>query len=205
VVPGSLQQAGRAHRAFPVAAHHDGRLVGQIAGPRSDLAEFDVHGAGQVSGDVFGVLPDVQNMTTVELAGWSQRDMGGFMAGRGPRCHRSVEFPGDVVIPDFGGLPSDLGGILVFVAHDDQRTIGGRQPAQPAGENRTQGIRDGPRYMRGAEPVDGTCVDEYSTVGQMRANHVDTQRRQRGFAIEQGWADAVDLAEPAEIRRIAAQ
>ncbi len=143
VVPGALEQAGGAHRAFTVAAHHHGGLVGHVVGSVGEVAELDVHRAGQMPGEVLGVVGGCPGRGGRRAVGAGQRDAGGVVAGGGPRRHSAGEFADDVVVADLGGLPGDLVGVLVGVAHDDQRPVGGREPAQPGGEHRPQ--RDGDR------------------------------------------------------------
>ena len=67
--PGPFEKAGRTHRAFTVPAHHYRGFVRYLRGPVRDIAEFDMHRAGQMAIEVFGSLADIQDAATVELPG----------------------------------------------------------------------------------------------------------------------------------------
>jgi len=126
--------------------------------------------------EVFRSLADIQDAAPVELPGLGQRDAGGVVASRGPGRHRAVEFADDVAISDFRGLPSDVGGVLVGVGHDDQRSVGRREPAQPGGEHWPQWDGDRPTHMAFGEAVYRAGIDEDCAVGQLRPHCVHTQR-----------------------------
>ena len=69
VMAGSFEQAGCAHGAFAVPAHHHRRFVGHVGGPVRDVAEFDMHRAGQMPVEVLRALADVEDPAAVELPG----------------------------------------------------------------------------------------------------------------------------------------
>ena len=59
--------------------------------------------------------------------------------------------------------------------------------------------------MARGEAVHRAGIDEDRAVGQPRPHCIHTQRCQFRLTVEQRRADAVDLPEPAEVGRIAAQ
>ena len=202
---GAGEQAGCAHCPFTVPAHDHRRFVRDLCGPLRNVAELDVHGAGQMPVEVFRSLSDVDDAAAVKLSGPGQRDAGGVVARGRPCRHCPVEFADDVVVSDFGGLPSNFGRVLIRIARDDQWSVGRREPAQPGGEHRSQRDGDRPPRMRCGESVHRACIDENRAVGQPGSHLIHAQRRQRGVTPQQRRADPVDFTKPAEVRRIAAQ
>ena len=202
---GACEQAGCAHRPFTVPAHDHRRFVRYLGGPLRNVAELDVHRAGQMPVEVFSSLADVQDAAVVKLCGPGQWDACCVVARGRPRRHCPGQFAEDVVVSNIGGLPCNFGRILIRIAHDDQRSVGRREPAQPRGEHRPQRDGDCPTNMGGGESVHWACIDEDRAVGQPGSHLIHAQRRQRGVTLQQRRADPVDFTEPAEVRGIAAQ
>jgi hypothetical protein len=155
-------------------------------------------------GQVFGPLADVEHAASVEVIGVDERGAGDVVAGGGPRCHSAVEFTDEVVVPDLGRLPGDLG-VLVGVAHDDQRPVRRGEPAQPGGEHRAQRDGDRPGHMGCGEAIQWAGIDENRAVIQVGAYRVNAHRWRRRFVVKQCRTDPVDFSQPPEVGRVAAQ
>jgi hypothetical protein len=64
---GALEQARRGGGAFAVPAHHHGRPGRDVAGMAGERSKFDQVGCRQVSGGVFGLLPDIDHGASVHI------------------------------------------------------------------------------------------------------------------------------------------
>ena len=80
-------------------------------------------GRGQVTRGELVVLADIENPGGADPVGRYQRYRACGLTGGGPGRNAVIQFAGDQVVADFAGLPDDLGGILVGVAHDHQRLV----------------------------------------------------------------------------------
>ena len=84
------------------------------------------------------------------------------------------------------------------------RSAGASQPSQEANTGRN-GIEIAPRTWLAAKRSTGRASMRTAPSANRGPHFIHAQRCQRRLTVQQRRADAVDLTEPAEVRRIAAQ
>src|SRR6185437_5824435 len=109
---------------------------GGVGGAGGQIAQLDVQGAGDVSGGVFAALAHVEQRAALRPVGGEEGGGGLGAAGFEPGGHAAGEVPGQMLVADFQCLPQRLVqvSVLVLVGEQDQRRVGGQQPAEPGGE-----------------------------------------------------------------------
>ena len=173
------------------------RLLGEVA-------EFDVHRAGDMTCRVLAGLADVEHggpglQPVDHLRGLNQGHGVGVRRVLGPGGVAAVQFTGEGVEADLRRGGGNVGGVLFRAADDDHGPVRGGEPSEPGGEDRAE--RDG----EGAGDVPGGVVCGLAGVDDLRAlpgralhGSADSGVRS-GLAVQDGGAAPVDLPQAKEV------
>jgi hypothetical protein len=201
-VPGGGQEAGGGHSPFAVPADQRERAGADAGAVARQGAKLDVGCAGNMPGAVFGILADVQDRAA-DLPGRDQADAPG---RPGPRGHASGQLAGEVLVADLHCLADEAGAVLGVVEDEHEGLAGIGEPAEPGSEGVAKRDRQRARDVPRSEGRDRAGVNEAAAAGHHAAHLVCAERSQRRRlrAVDGGPAP-VDLAQPAEVRRVGAQ
>ena len=145
--PGCWRRSSRARRAHtspsPVRSGQSWRC-------RRQVAELDVPASGTCPAS-YSAVGGRRARRPSTSAGSDERVRRRRRPAAGQAVDAAGQLAGEVVVADLRGLPEDLGGVLVRVADDDERAVGGRQPAEPGRERGPQRDRDGAGDVAGGE------------------------------------------------------
>ena len=192
--------------ALAVPAHHHDRPARQVVGACSARAPSSMWRAPGRCPAAYSVAWRTSSTSDAsDLVGADQRGGGDRRSGGGPGGDAAGELAGEVVVADLERLPDDLGRVLVGVADDDQRPVGRDQPAEPGGERRPQRDRHRAGHVAGGVVGDRPYVDHDRARRPAGPRRRDGRARAAPARRATGRAAPVDLAEPQEVRRIAAQ
>ena len=192
------EDAGAGHRPFAVPAHHRHRPVGD--GAVGEAAELDVDRPGDVAGLELAALADVDHGAD-DLVRVDERDPGDLAAGRSPGVDAAVELADDVLVADVEALADDLVAVLVVAGDDHDRPVEVDEPAEPAGEHRSQ------RRSRSNRARARRRTRRSVGRSTIRAPAATCGRRCRRRAGRVGelrvvaWSAPVELGQPGEVGR----
>src|SRR5262249_28284907 len=120
-------------------------------------------------------------------------------AAGSPGGDATGQFAGEAFVADVETLADELVAVLIIVEHERHWTVGGDEPAEPAGECRAQ--RGGGRagdVARG-EGSRRTGVDHDTAAGEEPVDVVGAERLETRQLVVAAGAEPVELGQTAEI------
>ena len=121
--------------------------------------------------------------------------------GRPPGVDAAVELADDVLVADVEALADDLVAILVVAGDDDDRAFEVGEPAEPAGEHRSQRVRHRAGHVPGGEVGDRSHVDDQRAGVDVTVRGVDVEPVELGQLRVAARSAPVQLGQPGEVGR----
>ena len=195
---GAGEQARGGHGPLAVPAHHDGRAARgrRRRGPaRSPSSTCSAPGTCPAANSLSWRTSSTATPAVAarQRAGLDERDGRDGTAAGGPRVDAAGELAGEVLVADLRACQTTRG-VLVGVEDEDERPVGGDEPAEPGGERGAQRDRHRARDVAARRSGDRAGVDDQAPRGQQpRTSAAPSPGRVAGARRSAGPA-AVQLA-----------
>gem|GEM_PF-5001101 len=187
-----------------MTAHHDDRARGCVGEILGEVAEFDVHRAGDMTCRVLAGLADVEYggpglQPVNHLPGLDQGHGVGSGVFLRPGGVAAVQFSGEGVESDLRRGGGNVGGVLFRSADDDHGPVRGGEPAEPGGEDRAERDRERAGDVPGCVVRGLAGVDHLRALPGKSAYLSCSEQRESGRLAQDGRAALVDFAQAKEI------